>query len=188
MINVADPYNPFLLSTSPDTGQDINDAYDLTVSGNFAYATFGSHLVRSDSITKKQEYPRDDTITNLVVFDISDPTNPFPVWEGAEMSFGHPVAIPSRVDTIYECVQWGSIIFVDTTWTVVNEERKDKISLTLQVHPNPFRERIEIKYSLQSKFASQNKANDTEHGIKVSSLKIYDVSGRLVKRFHHLST
>lgn len=172
VINVVDPYNPYLLATSPDTigAGGINDAYDLTISGNYAYATFGSQIDRS---VKRQDQPE-----NVVVFDVSDSANPLPVWIYETVHTYH-LGIDSHADTIYLCDGAYFYIFVDTLWTGIGEETKNANTTvsTLQIHPNPFSDKINIQWHVR----------DERIKLQDLSLNIYDISGRLVRQFHQSS-
>lgn len=174
IVNVADPYNPFLLAESPDTGQWINGAYDLTISGKYAYATCGSQVGRSTKkLVEQQEQPK-----NVVVFDISDPTSPFPVWLYEEPPSQYR-GIDSRADTIYFCDGVYFYIFVDTLWTGITEEvthEKPKLSI-LQVYPNPFSDKINIYWYLESETMK----------LQSLSLNIYDACGRMVRQLYRSS-
>uniref|UniRef100_A0A7V3VUF5 T9SS type A sorting domain-containing protein n=1 Tax=candidate division WOR-3 bacterium TaxID=2052148 RepID=A0A7V3VUF5_UNCW3 len=59
--------------------------------------------------------------------------------------------------------------------------RSTPSTLTLEVYPNPFVEKTEIKYTMQKKGLMINGKRSA------ISLKIYDATGRLVKSFSHLT-
>ncbi|MGQ9702048.1 MAG: C25 family cysteine peptidase [bacterium] len=64
---------------------------------------------------------------------------------------------------------------------------KDKITIqkseiSLQIYPNPFRNNLVIKFQLPILNQVQDKSQT-----ELISIKIYDVSGRLVKQFNHLT-
>jgi len=163
-INVADPMNPFLVAESPDVGERVNGSYDLTLSGNYAYATIGSQMERS-SRKPGEQYEQPE---NVAVFDVSDPTSPFPVWL-YEVPVANYRAIDSRADTIYLCNGEYFYIFVDTLWTGLSEtEQVRRMSDILQCHPNPCNHKLTIKHSLG------------QYRDYARSIAIYDISGRLL--------
>ncbi len=63
-----------------------------------------------------------------------------------------------------------------TLWTGISENKKNikERAFTFQVYPNPFKDNITIKYVVPYDYAR-------------FSLMVYDVSGRLVKRFQDLN-
>ena len=67
---------------------------------------------------------------------------------------------------------WGEMIYV----VGIEETAEDRLSARahLTIHPNPFVKLTKVGFSL-------------EQGAKDAELKIYDVSGRVVKRFNHLT-
>jgi flagellar hook assembly protein FlgD len=64
--------------------------------------------------------------------------------------------------------------------------KKPLYALRLDVFPNPFTEKINIRYTIQARPASQGEAGDTRY--MTYNIKIYDVSGRLVKDFSRSTT
>ncbi len=55
-------------------------------------------------------------------------------------------------------------------------------NLQLEAFPNPFNKEIQIRYRIL-----KNQMLDTEHRIQDVRLKIYDVTGQVVKQFNHLT-
>lgn len=172
IVNVADPFNPFHLATSPGTGMDVQEAYDLTVSGKFAYATMFCYPVEPVAKNHRMQEPA----PQIAVFDVSDPTNPFPVWMYEYDYWYNYRGIDSRSDTIYFCNGDSFYIYVDTLWIGIEEEPLIPTPeiVKFQVYPNPFRNRIDIRWQMI----------DGRLKTKDISLKIYDVSGRIVKTFN----
>jgi hypothetical protein len=76
-------------------------------------------------------------------------------------------------------------------WEDNSELFKDHVA-SLQVHPNPFSQKTEIRIQMQARPASRSEAGDVRcnpstslgTGMQDISLKIYDVSGRTVKSFN----
>ena len=73
-----------------------------------------------------------------------------------------------------------------------NESQIAHSTFQLQIHPNPFRQVTEIRIQMQARPASRSEAGDVRCNPSTSlgtgkqdiSLKIYDVSGRIVKVFN----
>lgn len=57
-------------------------------------------------------------------------------------------------------------------WGIEEHEPSQPITTLLQISPNPFRDRVNIKFSM-------------EHSAEVIELKIYDATGRLVRQWGH---
>jgi hypothetical protein len=55
-------------------------------------------------------------------------------------------------------------------------------STILEVFPNPFSEKVNIRYSRNS-IEQETKGREINHALSIKSIKIYDVTGRLVKDF-----
>lgn len=172
IVNVVDPFNPFHLATSPGTGMDVQKACDLTVSGKFAYATMACYPVEPVVKNHRLQEPA----PQIAVFDVSDPANPFPVWIYEYDYRYYYSGIDSHGDTIYFCNGDSFYIYVDTLWIGIEEEPLIPTPeiVKFQVYPNPFRNRIDIRWQMI----------DGRLKTKDISLKIYDVSGRIVKTFN----
>jgi hypothetical protein len=65
----------------------------------------------------------------------------------------------------------------------ISEETGGQVErISLEVFPNPFRNSTTIRYTIQARPASQGEAGDAR--CMMYNIKIYDVSGRLVKSFN----
>jgi hypothetical protein len=168
IVNVADPFNPFHLATSPGTGADVQKACDIAVSGKFAYATMCCYPV--EPVAKKHRLQ--EPAPQIAIFDISDPANPFPVWINEYDYRYYYSGIDSRGDTIYFCNGDSFYIYVDSLWTGIEEEPfiPNPEIVKFQVYPNPFSKLINIKFQ-----APNSKSQVT--------MRIYDATGRLVRDF-----
>ncbi len=181
IVNVADPFNPFLLATSPGTGADVQKACDIAVSGKFAYATMCCYPV--EPVAKKHRLQ--EPAPQIAIFDISDPANPFPVWINEYDYRYYYSGIDSRGDTIYFCNGDSFYIYVDSLWTDIEEKPliPNPEIVKLQVYPNPFSKLINISFGIghPDRITHSSYGTGSAKGIE---LKIFDVSGRIVKTFN----
>ncbi|MBA7640557.1 hypothetical protein ES703_48227 [subsurface metagenome] len=82
---------------------------------------------------------------------------------------------PGTGDSVSQLVDYDPWLTDSVQWVGIEEfEPSQPVSVILHVSPNPFRNRVSIKFSMEYK------ADDIE-------LKIYDATGRLVKEFNHLT-
>jgi len=163
-INKSDPYSPFLLAQSPLIGQYVIFAGDLTVSGNFAYATISCNFMTNKGTTGRQpEQPQ------IAVFDLSDPANPRSVWIWEQEQGDNYRGIDSRADTIYVCNGTYFTIYVDSAWSgsVTEDKNPKEIPVGMSVYPNPFKTKTTIRINLNAR--------------EIQTVNIYDSGGRRVK-------
>jgi len=103
----------------------------------------------------------------------------------------------NRLHIVYKFYDYDSqlriegIKYANGTFVGIKEEKAQKpkgISSKLEVYPNPFKNRLEIRYEIPDvRFRKVNKPiSPISYPISVG-LKIYDVTGRLVKQFNRLS-
>jgi hypothetical protein len=162
-INKRDPFNPFLLAQSSSIGQYVLFACDLTVSGNFAYATVACNLTDKGSAWRPPEQPQ------VAVFDISNPVNPQAVWIWEQEHGDIYRGIDSRADTIYICNGTYFTIYVDSAWSGNISENKNpkEIPRGMSVYPNPFRTKTNIRVNFNAG--------------EIHAVNIYDTGGRRIK-------
>jgi hypothetical protein len=150
--DVSDHSSPVLLSSLDVYGSDI------ALQNNYAF--IGSNFY----------YP-------VYVIDIADPFNPDLVgWYFTGLHAGGGPSYRLKVSdyNIYvTCDARGLHIFRFTGAPGIEEVRSKRQEARLQVYPNPFRDRIDIRWEMV----------DVRLKRADFSLKIYDVGGRLVKSF-----
>lgn len=97
-------------------------------------------------------------------------------WWGDVSGPYHPTANPTgQGNQVSDYVDFDPWFTDSVQWVGIEEfEPSQPVSVILQVSPNPFRNRVSIKFSMEYK------ADDI-------GLKIYDATGRLVKKFGHTS-
>ena len=129
---------------------------------------FGSNLVINHS-----------NITDNVDYGVRNPHPDFTViaennWWGDASGPYHPTLNPGGLgDTVSDYVDFTPWLQDSVEWVGIEEhEPSQPITTLLQISPNPFRDRVNIKFSM-------------EHSAEVIELKIYDATGRLVRQWGH---
>jgi parallel beta-helix repeat protein len=106
-------------------------------------------------------------------------------WWGDASGPYHPMTNPGGLgDTVSDYVDYDPWMTLPGTGEHLLQSQSMSM---LQIHPNPFNDIVNIRYSIMTRPVSQGEVGDTGSLIKTTSLRIYDVSGRLVKDFGQLS-
>ncbi len=132
------------------------------------YYTLTINIIGNGSVEKDPDLPIYQEGTVVTLTAIPDPGWAFHHWSGGASGPNNPV------DIIMDSDKTVTAHFV---FQAIEENQDATIEAAyLNVFPNPFSEKVNIAYS------TGNSAIDG------SVLKIYDVTGKLVKDFHHLIT
>ena len=157
ILNIANPSNPVFVS-SYSTG--IDRVYGLSVTGYYVL------LSVSDIITN-----------HIKIIDISNINNPLEAGFYTTPRTPHGIAILDTLILVSNASN-GLNIYTSPLLTGIKEGEfsTPPYFLHLEVCPNPFRNHLVIKFQIpKQKGAGSQKS--------VASIKIYDISGRLVKSF-----
>ena len=94
-------------------------------------------------------------------------------WWGDSTGPYHPDSNPGGLgDTVSDYVDFDPWLF--EPWGIEEHEPSQPIANILRMSPNPFRDRVNIKFSIK-------------YSAEVTELKIYDATGRLIKSFSHVT-
>ncbi|MCK4673170.1 right-handed parallel beta-helix repeat-containing protein, partial [candidate division WOR-3 bacterium] len=94
-------------------------------------------------------------------------------WWGDSTGPYHPTANPGGLgDTVSDYVDFDPWATGPFPWGIEEHEPSQSITTFLQISPNPFSDRVNIKFNM-------------EHSAEVIELKIYDATGRLVRQWGH---
>lgn len=137
-----------------------------SISGNVGSGVrcLSSTVISNNNISDNAGYGvvniNPDTMVNAQYNWWGDPTGPGGVG-------------PGNGDEVSEGVDYDPWLTDSVEWVGIEErEPSQPVDNVLQINPNPFRDRVNIKFSM-------------EHSAEVIELKIYDATGRLVRQFDH---
>jgi len=174
VVNVSDPTSPQIVASI----NTINgDPFDIWITGNYAYIAAADYWSVSNGRNRQVGGLRPDWTLNrradveggLRVVDISDPLNPALI--ASYDTPGDPRGV-FAVDTLVFIADYDSLQILRHIVTGIKEERSNnpKRDLSLQIQPNPFSNTTKIDFQLPTP--------------NYISLKIFDITGRIVKTIY----
>jgi parallel beta-helix repeat protein len=138
----------------------------------------GSPLIHQCNIFDNAGYGVRNATANIMVDAESN-------WWGDASGPYHPTLNPEGLgDTVSDYVDFDPW---QTSPGIAEYTTLSPLTLNLQVSPNPFHSTTEIRFMIHDSRYTEEELRNSNFEMRNTTLKIYDISGRLVRSFHHES-
>jgi parallel beta-helix repeat protein len=180
--------NTITSNTAPDSGGGISARSGsaphieyCTIANNFGHGVYcfdsANPVINYNNITDNIGYG----MLNVSSITINAESN----WWGDATGPYHPTTNPGGLgDTISDYVDYNPWL---TSPGIAEYTTSSPLAVELQVSPNPFTHQTQIRCTIQDPGYTEQEFRNANFEMRKPTLKIYDISGRLVKLFNHES-